>query len=102
MARFDVYRYNNNLFPLVVDVQASLLSDLQTSVVVPLVLEDDARNEVSPKLKPILAIENKSYIFMSTDIAAITKDSLGDFVTNIEEHYRHVITEALDFLFQGF
>lgn len=102
MARFDVYHYNDDTVPFVVEVQADLLADLKTCVVVPLVLESNAKNEILPRLKPVIQIDDKRFIFMSTDIGTITRDSLGDYVTNIEEPYRPVITEALDFLFQGF
>jgi toxin CcdB len=102
MARFDVSEYDSRSVPLVLDVQADLLSDLSTCVVVPLVPEAKARKEAVPKLKPVIQINNKNYILITTDIAAVTRDSLGQFVANIEDNHRQAITEALDFLFQGF
>ncbi len=102
MARFDVYQYNSPSVPLVVDVQANLLSDLNTCVVIPLIPEESASKEALPKLKPIIEIDGKNYIFMTTDLGAITKSSLGEVVTNIEEQHRQSVTDALDFLFQGF
>ena len=55
-----------------------------------------------PRLKPFIQVKGKTYILMTTDIAAITRESLGEHVANIEETHRQDITEALDFLFQGF
>lgn len=102
MARFDVYAYNNSSVPLVLDVQANLLSDLNTRAVIPLIPMENASGETLPKLKPIIVIDKKSYILMTTDLATIPKISLGDFIINIESNYRQVIVESLDFLFQGF
>ena len=102
MARFDVYKYNSKTVPLVVDVQADLLTDLNSCVVIPLVPEAKAKKEPLPRLKPIIQINGKNYILITTDIGTITRDSLGKRVTNIEDPYRQTITEALDFLFQGF
>jgi toxin CcdB len=102
MARFDVYQYNNNSVPLVMDIQANLLSDLNSCVVVPLVPEKQASKEALPKLKPIIEINGENYIFMATDIGTITRSSLGEVITNIENQHRQNVTDALDFLFQGF
>lgn len=102
MARFDVYKYAGKSVPLVVDVQADLLSDLGTCVVVPLIPEAKAKKEVVPRLKPVIRVSGKNYVMMTTDIAALTRKTLGEFVTNIEDNHRQDVTEALDFLFQGF
>ena len=102
MARFDVYKYNSKSVPLVIDVQANLLSDLNTCTVIPLILESQAKKEAMVKLKPIIQIGGKSYVLITTDIGTITRSSLGERVTNIEADYRQEITEAIDFLFQGF
>ncbi|RMB04874.1 CcdB family protein [Eilatimonas milleporae] len=102
MARFDVHRYPGKTAPMVVDVQADLLSDLNTRVVVPLVPHAQAANEALPRLKPVLEIDGQAYILMTTDIAALPERSLGQCVANLEAHYREDIIGALDFLFQGF
>ena len=102
MARFDVYEYKSKSVPFVLDVQADILSDLMTCIVVPLVPEFTARNEIASKLKPVIQIREENYILMTTDIAAIKRKSLGKFVINIEKNHRADIIEAIDFLFQGF
>lgn len=102
MARFDVYSYSSKSVPLVLDVQADLLGELNSRVVAPLCLESKSRIEVLPKLKPLIEIKGKTYILMTTDIGTVHKAELGDFVVNLEQEYRDVIVEALDFLFQGF
>jgi toxin CcdB len=102
MARFDVYKYNNTSVPLVIEVQADLLSGLNTCAVLPLVLEKYAKKEALPKLKPVVEVNGKRYILMTTDIGVLTRISLGEVVANIEDSHRQEITDALDFLFQGF
>jgi len=102
MARFDIYKYNNPGIPFVLDVQADLLSGLNTCVVIPLVSEQKAKREAVPKLKPIIKVGSKDYVLMTTDIGTLTRSSLGEKVSNVENEHRQTVTEALDFLFQGF
>ncbi len=102
MARFDVYKYDSKAVPLVIDVQADLLSDLNTCAVIPLVPEKQAKKEFLEKLKPIIQIDGKNYVLMTTDMGTVTRASLGEHIVNVENEYRQEITEALDFLFQGF
>jgi len=102
MSRFDVYKYDNQLVLFVVEVQADILDELITTVVVPLMPEQFSADEALPRLKTIIRINNDNYIFMTTDISAVTRNSLGKYITNVEENYRYKIIEALDFLFQGF
>ena len=101
MARFDVYTFSRGAVPFVIDVQADLLSDLKTRVVIPLVLEAKAKKEILPRLKPVLQVQGKNYILMTTDIGTIRTNDLGDVIVNLK-NYRQEITEAVDFLFQGF
>jgi toxin CcdB len=102
MARFDVYRFAAKAAPLVVDVQADLLEDLASRVVVPLVPVRNAGREALPQLKPRIVVEGKDYILMTTDIAALPRARLGPRIGNIEAEHRDDIVNALDFLFVGF
>lgn len=102
MARFDVYRFASKAAPLVVDVQSNVLDDLASRVVIPLAPAKKAQREALPRLKPNLVIQNKDYILMTTDIAALPRARLGAHVANIESDYRDDITNALDFLLFGF
>lgn len=100
MARFDVYTYSAKV-PYVVDVQADLLSDLKTRVVVPLLPFSKAKQEYAERLKPVIKVKGKKFILMTTDIGTLHQSDLKNFVDNIEEQ-RDTVTQALDFLFQGF
>ena len=100
MARFDVHTFRGSV-PLVMDVQADLLSDLHTRVVIPLIPEAKAQKAILSRLTPILQIKGKKYVLMTTDIGTIRAKELGGVTGNLKS-YRHEITAALDFLFQGF
>jgi toxin CcdB len=102
MARFDVYRLPGRLALLVVDVQADLLSDLMSRVVVPLEPKSSARPERLPRLEPEFRIAGKDYIFKPTDIAVLPSNVLRKPVANVEADYRNEVVAALDFLFFGF
>jgi toxin CcdB len=102
MARFDVYKFDSKSVPLLVDVQTNLLADLSSCVVVPLLPEATAKEEALPRLKPLIQVDGKNYILVTTDIGTVAKSSLGECVTNLEDSNRQTIIEALDFLFQGF
>jgi toxin CcdB len=102
VARFDIYRFANTAAPLLVDVQADLLSDLASRVVIPLVPVAKSGNEELPRLKPKISIGGKEYILMTTDIGVVPVADLGKLTGNVETQHRYTITAALDFLFQGF
>ena len=57
MARFDAYEVNRlSSVPFVLDVQADLLSDLQTRVVIPLKPHKATKRPTEPRLEPVLLI----------------------------------------------
>ena len=102
MARFDVFEFDNQSVPLVLDAQADLLADLNTRVVIPLSPSSVSMNEALPRLKPVIEINDDRYVLLTTDIGTILKTALGARVANIENTHRQEIVDALDFLFQGF
>jgi toxin CcdB len=100
MARFDVYEFDAST-PLVIEVQADLLSHLESVVVIPLVPETHVGKNALPNLNPSLRIAAADYRLVTTDIAAIPRAMLGRRVANAQEH-RMAIVKAIDFLLQGF
>ena len=79
MARFDVYRYAHKTVDLVVEVQADLLSTLNTCIVIPMVTRSKAGSETLPRLKPVIHIHGSEFILVTTDLAALPRNTLGDF-----------------------
>ena len=102
MARFDVHRVEGWGAPLVIDVQANLLGELSSRVVVPLVPLADLGRQPMARLEPVLTIGAIDYLFSATELSVQLASRLGAPVGNVESLYRDEIVTALDFLFQGF
>jgi toxin CcdB len=102
MPRFDVYELEGRFAPLVVDVQADLLSGLGTRVVVPLTVPSETSDLPLRRLKPLIDIGGVAYLFQAPDIGAMLAKDLRNPIANVEARHRDDITRALDFLFQGF
>lgn len=102
MARFYVHRNKSSspTVPYLLDVQADLLSDLRTRVVVPLVPLTQFGTPMK-RLNPIFEIDGIDTVMATTDLAGVDVSVVGEFVASLE-HERYTIVQALDFLFQGF
>jgi toxin CcdB len=100
MARSDLYRLAG-LNGYVLDVQASLLMPLSTTVVVPL-LPHEAGKLAMLRLNPIFEIGGQRYVMMTQSISAITKKELGAPVGILSDRYAYDVTNALDMLLSGF
>ena len=104
MPQFDVYRNKNpatrSAYPLLVDVQADLLDDLQTRVVIPLTHAEELLRRPLTTLTPIVTIEGEKYLVVTPEIAGIGKSHLGACVGAIPQE-RDKIVAALDLLITG-
>jgi toxin CcdB len=104
MPQFDVYPnpdpQTKLRFPLLLDVQSDLLSDLHSRVVIPLcvVRREDDRIE---KLLPQLQVNERDYVLMTPQLAGVSSKLLGRKVANIAP-CRGEILAALDFLIVGY
>ena len=99
MARFDFYEYQS-VSRFVVDDQSDLLDDLDTWVVVPLLLSSDAPKPAK-FLNPIFVIDGIEYVFMHQFLSAVSTNSLTNQLGSFK-HYSDEITRALDMVFQGY
>ncbi len=102
MARFDVYRPTGRTANWLVDVQSGLLSELESRVGIPLLPLESGRQDAIDRLMPVLGIEDRDFVLVTTDIAMVPTRLLGAPVTNIEAEHRDTITGAMNFLFQGY
>ena len=104
MARFDVYRNPNrksrDRVPLLLDVQASLLEDLATRLVVPLVAAADFGPTIE-KLNPLVRFGSRNYVMATTEMASISRKSLGEKAGSLEGQAVEILA-AVDFLVSGF
>lgn len=86
--------------PLLLDVQADLLNDLATRVVVPLYPAGPHKSRALTTLNPILRIGGKSYVMATQELAGVSRKLLGKAVVDCSAS-RVEITAALDLLLTG-
>lgn len=97
MARFDAFPYGEAGYLL--DVQANILRNLNTRMVVPLLPLSQAPKPVS-RLNPVLSVAGKELIMMTQWMAALPTTELTQPVTRLGDQ-DFIITGALDFLLSG-
>jgi toxin CcdB len=104
MAQFDVYRNTNPAsrvrYPLLLDVQTDLLSGLNTRAVVPLCPASSMKGRLLGHLTPVLRVEGKPYVMVTTQLAGIAGRQLGAKVAEVAA-LRQDIIATLDFLITG-
>jgi toxin CcdB len=98
MARFDVYDTDAGLF---VDVQTNLIQGLNTRLVVPLLLEDDAPPLLLRKLHPVFPLAGRRYVMATQLMVAVPERALGRPIASLDEHNDRIVA-ALDMIFLGF
>ncbi len=101
MRRFDVFELKESGHPYVMNVQADILSDLKTCIIIPLIPLRLYNEAPYPRLIPLLPVEGEECALMTLNMGAQRKSSLGTYVTNLESH-RHIIVDSIDFLLQGY
>jgi toxin CcdB len=99
MARFDVYR-NPEGSGYLLDIQASLLSHLNTRVVAPLLPPDEAPRPAQ-RLNPRFHIGADEVIMVTQFLAAVPSSMLKGPVGTLSDRHGEIVA-AVDFLMQGF
>ena len=104
MAQFTVYRNPNpasrRRVPLLLDVQADLLEDLATRVVVPLMPASPRKPTAVKRLMPVVTVDGQRYVLVTPQIAGINRKALGAAVGDLAAN-RAEIVAALDLLLTG-
>jgi toxin CcdB len=98
----DVHRNaddDSGQIPYLLDVQANLLADLQTRVVVPLI-RVDAFGRRATRLHPRFTIDGQDVVMATHLIAAVRKQALGDAITSLQDK-RDDMINAIDVLWSG-
>ncbi len=85
--------------PYLLDVQANLLSDLPTRVVVPLI-RAEAFGKPATRLHPRFTIAGKRLIMATHLVAAVRRPALGKVVTSLLDQ-RDIVISAIDVLWSG-
>lgn len=105
MPQFAVYQNKNahtkKRIPFLLDVQANLLDELQTRVVVPLATADAKTTQTISRLTPLLKIKQAHYVMLTPQLAGINKRELGQPVEDLSNCCNDIVA-ALDFLSTGF
>ena len=88
------------MVPYLLDVQADLLDDLATRVVVPLIAAS-AMGKAIDHLNPQFQIGDETVIMSTAELAGVPMRAIGEKVGSLKDQ-RDEIIAALDFLFIGF
>ncbi|MBY5696107.1 CcdB family protein [Rhizobium leguminosarum] len=99
MTRFHVYRLKSGNL-LAIDLQANLLDDLPSRVMVPLHSVQELSWSIS-RLNPRFPIEGETYVMATQRMASVPTAEIGKVVADLTAHSDRIIA-AVDFLFQGF
>lgn len=100
MARFDVYARPGGGAGYVLDVQADVLSGLNTRIVVPLFRVADAPIPAK-QLNPVFEIGTDPHVMVTQFMAAIPRALLRNPVTTLDDHDAEIMA-ALDLVLVGF
>jgi len=105
MPQFNVYINTNSasrdIYPYLIDVQSSLLDNLETRLVIPLITKSKYGNNSIKNLTPSILVKNQEYYALTPQIAAISKKKLGKVIDNCKT-FRNEIISSIDFLITGF
>jgi len=101
MAQFDLFRNpRGGLFPLLLDVQADLLSSLPTRVVVPMARLKRYGARPITRLNPIAVLRGVEHVLVFQELAAVPRSNLGETVGSLASRRTELIA-ALDLLLTG-
>jgi CcdB protein. len=104
MAQFSAYHNLNplskNTYPYLLDIQTTLLNDLETRLVIPLTPKKKLEKGIIKNLNPIIKIENKEYIVLTQQMAAIPIKNIGAMISECLSNRQEIIA-AVDFLITG-
>ena len=104
MAQYHVYENLNSsskkTYPYLVDVQTTLLSDLETRIVIPLAKKGKFENGIIKNLNPIIKINSKEYVLITQQMAGIPNKQIGSSICDCLS-FRQEVLSAIDFLITG-
>jgi len=104
MSQFHLYKNSNKAtqknYPYLLDIQSNLLSDLRTTIVIPLMAKRIAASHTISKLNPVVRVKNENFTVMTQSLAGIDRNVLGESVGDLTQ-YRSEIFAAVDFVLSG-
>ena len=104
MGQFCAYKNPNPAtraqYPYLLDIQSDLLSELRTTVVIPMTPSKLAAPISLTRLNPSIVIDGKAFTVMTQEIAGVDRNKLGAQAHDLSS-YRSEIIAALDFVLSG-
>lgn len=104
MTQFVAYKNQNPdsmaSYPYLLEIQSDFLSELQTTVVLPLMPARLGSAIAMTRLNPVVEIEDQKFVVMTQDVAGIARKDLAKASRDLRQH-RAEIMAALDFLISG-
>ena len=98
----DVHRNadeDSGQIPYLLDIRANLLAELQTRVVVPLILARSFGRKAA-RLHPQFTIDGQDVVMATHLIAAVREQTSGDAVASLQAD-RELVPNAIDVLWAG-
>jgi toxin CcdB len=100
LSQFAVYPMPRSRAGYVVDIQSSLLNELSTRVVIPLLLRRAAPSIPAKTLNPIVFINDAEFVLMTENMATVPLSLLRTPVGTLATHCDEII-RAIDTLLSG-
>ena len=104
MAQFHLYRNANKAtqknYPYLLDIQSNLLSELRTTVVIPLMPKRLAGSHTITRLNPVIRFKSENFIIMTQSLAGIDRTALGEAQGDLSQ-YQSEVFAAIDFVLSG-
>jgi toxin CcdB len=104
MAQFSVYHNKNaqtkKAYPLLLEIQSNLLSELVTTVVIPLAKYEEGKSKVLTRLTPVFRFDDQDYLMLTPQLAGIQRKELGKLAYELADSKTEIIS-AIDFLISG-
>ena len=104
MTQFDVYRNpskaSRDVYPLLVDIQTPVISEISTRIVIPLGRRESFNDETLQGLTPTVTYEGDELLLLVPQIASVPSRILRDPIGSLS-HFSDEIIAALDFAVTG-
>ena len=104
MSQFDVYanpsKATKSAYPYIVDIQSSVISEIETRIVIPLGRKELFKGEELKGLTPFIEYEGEGFLLLVPQIASIPSKTLRNPIGSLS-HLRDEIVAALDFAITG-
>jgi len=104
MAQFALYKNEDNAskdaYPYFIDVQNTLLSDLNSRLVIPLSPHAALNNTDAKRLCPVIHLDTGDFVLLTHQMTSVPGSILKTEVTSLES-FRDEILSAIDMLITG-